>query len=248
MNPNINFSIITVLLMIVICTSAVPAKGAEADDPASMLENSTPHVMDIEHSVTPVEKVSPGIFRIGSITLNKRGKSIQFPSHVNMDKGLLEYLIVTTSGKTHESLFRANVQPYDLQIAFLLLGFEGSDTHYNQQGYSAKPEGEPVEISVKLMNNDSQVPGIGVESWIAIIKDNKKSAVSSIDWIFTGSAVVEGRFLAQSEGSVASIFRDPTSMIDNATPGGESDEIWYVNEGTVPAPGTPVTITIKARK
>jgi hypothetical protein len=42
------------------------------------------------------------------------------------------------------------------------------------------------------------------------------------------------------------IYHDPAALIDNTTPGGESDEIWFVKEGAVPQAGTLVTVIIKA--
>jgi ABC-type proline/glycine betaine transport system ATPase subunit len=36
--------------------------------------------------------------------------------------------------------------------------------------------------------------------------------------------------------------------MDNATPGGESNRIWFVKEGTVPPVGTPVEVVIKPAK
>jgi len=56
---------------------------------------------------TPViEKVSPGVFRIGDVLINKQERSVTFPAEVNLDRGLLEYLLVRMGGKTHESLLR----------------------------------------------------------------------------------------------------------------------------------------------
>ena len=41
-----------------------------------------------------------------------------------MTDGMLEYLIVTEMGKTHESLLSTKIEPYDIQVAMLLLGIE----------------------------------------------------------------------------------------------------------------------------
>jgi len=72
--------------------------------------------------------------------------------------------------------------------------------------------------------------------------------IKSLDWLYTGSIVVNGRFIAQSEGSIAALYHDPVAMIDNASAGGESDKVWFVKEGAAPPVGTPVTVTIRAKK
>jgi hypothetical protein len=201
-----------------------------------------------EKTLSAVEKISPGNFRIGDIEINKNKKSISFPASINMDKGLLEYLLVQGAGKTYESLFRTKVQPYDLQIAFLLLGFEGTDNPLSFQGASEKPKGEPVEITVTYDKRGKTVE-IKPEEWILTkTKEGKDKNVGALEWVFTGSVIIDGRFLAQIEGSIIAIYRDPAALIDNASPGGESDEVWFVKEGAIPPVGTPVTVTIKAKK
>ena len=200
----------------------------------------------------PVEKVSPGVFRLGEIKIYKETRSIAFPAKVNMDKGLLEYILVRSSGKTHESLLRTDVDPYHLQIAFLLLGFEGTDRPIAAQGSEEKPKGDPVEITIDYMKRGGAAAGernirIKTEEWVARKTNGNLRAAGELDWVYTGSVVIQGQFLAQSGGSIIAIFRDPAALIDNASPGGESDEIWFVKEGVVPPVGTPVTINIKAK-
>jgi len=164
-----------------------------------------------------------------------------------MDKGLLEYLIVRSSGKVHESLLRTNVEPYHLQIALLLLGFEGTDRPISHQGAAEKPKGDPVEITFLLGKEGAGAKMIKTEEWIAKKSNDKLKEAGKMDWIFTGSLVVEGQFLAQGGGSIVAIYHDPAALIDNASAGAESDEVWFVKEGIVPPVGTPVTVVIKAK-
>lgn len=204
--------------------------------------------LGIEQSFPAVEKVSPGIFRIGDIQINKNNKSITFPAVVNMDKGLLEYILVRSGGKTHESLLRTKAEPYHIQIAFLLLGFEGTSQSITGQGSLEKPKGEAVEITFSYNKERGKDIKINPEEWVVKRIGETFKGAEKLDWVFTGSLIIDGRFLAQIEGSIIAIYRDPLSLIDNASPGGESDEIWFVKEGAIPPVGTPVTVTIKAKK
>jgi hypothetical protein len=197
----------------------------------------------------PVKKVGPGVFRLGEIQIHKRARSVTFPAEVNMDKGLIEYVLVRSSGKTHESLLRTEVDPYLLHIAFLLLGFEGTDQPLAEQGDSGKPSGEPVKITLayREKGEDKKSQRVSVEQWVVKKSNGESREVESMDWVFTGSKIQQGRFLAQVQGSIVAIYRDPVALIDNASPGGESDEIWFVKEKAVPPPGTSVFVVISAR-
>jgi hypothetical protein len=221
----------------------------ESVPPATMLPihpGVNPSPPPDQMKTIPAEEVSAGIFRIGDIQINKENRSIIFPALVNMDKGLLEYLLVHSAGKTHESLFRTKVQPYNLQLAFMLLGFKGTDRPLPYQGAPEKPKGEPLEITVTYDKKENQTTTIRPEEWIVKTEANKQKDIGALNWVFTGSMVIERDFLAQREGSIIAIFHDPVAIIDNSSTGGESDKIWFVKEGVVPPVGTPVTVTIKA--
>lgn len=201
--------------------------------------------MEHLHRPMPVEKIAPGVFRIGEVQIHKRARSITFPAQVNMDSGLLEYLLVQSRGKTHESLLRTDVDPYSLNIAFLLLGFEGTDRPLAEQGALEKPEGESVEITI-IYHDGTSSKWVPAESWI--VKHTADSEISvPLTWKYTGSMILAGAFQAQVHGSIAAIYHDPAALIDHASEGGESDEIWFVNEAEVPPLGTPVTVVFKEK-
>jgi hypothetical protein len=197
--------------------------------------------------IPPVEKLANGHYRLGDIVVNKAERSITFPAQVNMDSGLLEYLIVHNKGKTHESLLRTRVDPYNLQIAFLLLGFEGAEKRLSMQGDPATPKGERLQILIGMASAQKPVM-IPAEQWLVNKFNDEVKDVAAINWVFSGSYVDFGRFMAQESGSIAAIWHDPVALIDNASPGGESNRIWFVKQGTVPPVGTPVTVTIRPAK
>jgi hypothetical protein len=196
----------------------------------------------------PMEKVSPGMYRIGEVTIDKKARSVSFPAVVNMQRGLLEYVVVRSGGKTHESLLRTKAEPYDIQLACLLLGLEGTDTPLPFQGAPAKPKGEPVTISIFLPGVTGAAGTVQPEQWIAHLVDKQLKDVANLQLVFTGSITRNGRFIAQQEGSIAALYHDPVALIDNASPGGEVNRSWFVREGSVPPVGTPVTVVIKAGK
>lgn len=200
------------------------------------------------YKIPSIEKIGGGVFKIGEIMINKPARTISFPAQVNMDKGMLEYLIVHRAGKTHESLLRTSISPYHLQVAFILLGYEGTDKRLEGQGAPDRPKGEPVRISVADVAGKESKPFL-VEEWLVNRVGEEFRDIKPLDWVFCGSFVTpEGYFMSQETGSIAAIWHDPVAIIDNASPGGESNRIWFVKQGTVPPVGTAVTVTIKPAK
>lgn len=77
---------------------------------------------------------------------------------------------------------------------------------------------------------------------------SSEEAVERLNWVYTGARVWLGRFAAQTGGSIVAVYHDPDAIIDNASPGGESDKIWFVDKKSALPMATPVTITIKSAK
>ncbi len=194
-----------------------------------------------------VKRVGKGLFRIGDVVINKNDRSITFPAQVNMDRGMLEYLIVHRRGKTHESLLSTLVEPYDLQIAFLLLGYQGSEKKLARQGDPATPEGDAIGIFIRPRSG-AQARAIPAERWLINRLDDDIRDVRGMKWVYTGSLTFQGRFMSQESGSIVAIWHDPVALIDNASPGGDSNRIWFVKEGTVPPVGTPVDVVFVSVK
>lgn len=200
------------------------------------------------YKVPSIEKLGNGQYRIGEILINKNDRSVTFPALVNMDNGMLEYLLVYRHGKTHESLLKTNISPYNLQIAFMLLNYEGTDKQLAGQGSPEIPKGEAVQITVSNVAGKSSEP-FQVENWLINRVGETKKDIEPLNWVFTGSIVTErGAFLSQETGSIIAIWHDPVAMFDNASPGGESNRIWFVKQGGVPPVGTALNVTIKAVK
>lgn len=220
------------------------AQAAGADLPPSIL---MPESQGQASQIPPIEKIGHNEYRLGEIRIHKAERSITFPAEVNMDSGLLEYLIVHRRGKTHESLLRTHIDPYNLQIAFLLNGFKGTDQRLAMQGDPTTPTGERIQILVRTVGGPSMA-AFPAEDWLINRFDDVVKNVGPMTWVFSGSYVDDGRFMSQESGSIAAIWHDPVALIDNASQGGETNKIWFVKEGTVPPVGTPVEVTIKSVK
>lgn len=205
----------------------------------------------ISRGETPpnIQEIRPGVFQLGEITFSKQNKTVTFPAKVNMRSGTLEYLLVYEEGKTHESLFSTKIYPAQLQVVMLLLGAKIP---------GQKNQAPPGQLDASYLKNAPKMTGAPlsiVVAWTAEGKEQqrpvddfilkKKSPVKPGMWIYNGSMEIEGRFLAQMEGSFIALVTDPAALINNPRPGNDDDQIWSPRTEQIPPEETPVQITLK---
>lgn len=191
-----------------------------------------------------IKMLENGNIRLGGVEVDPRARTVRFEGEFNMKEGGLEYAIVAHHGKLHESLLRTAISPYDLQVALVLLGLK-SGRPLDYQGDPRAPEGDPVAISVEWSDGGKSNKA-RIEELVMNMKNKKQMA--RMNWIYTGSRILEGRLMAQIERSLVAIFHDPAAIIDNPLPEGGDDTMWFVNTEKVPVPGTKASITIETVK
>ena len=201
-----------------------------------------------------LRELAPNVYAVGKMRLDKNRNTLTFPGTLRLDKGYLEYVLVAPFGSTHESLLVTDVQPSDVHFAMLLLGAKGAgiltpgatdkppgqiDAEYLRR--APKLQGDPVTITVRWTDQGKEREA-RVEEWIFNKATNKPA--EKAPWIYTGSMFSEGKFMAQIEGAFAAVVTNPSALINNPRRGNDDDQIWIVNEKTVPPSETPLDITI----
>ena len=144
-----------------------------------------------------MREVSPGVYEIGSIHLDKNTRSLAFPAKLNMAEGNIEYLICTPRGSTHESLIVTDVQPGDIHFAMLLLDAKGAGilapapgdappSQINAEYLKGAPrlKGDSLTISLKWKDAAGKEHSAPVEDWVLNARENK--AAPRGPWIYTG--------------------------------------------------------------
>ena len=189
-----------------------------------------------------MKQIGPGLFELGGVRLDKPQRAISFPAVLNMDTNLIEYLIVTVSGKTHESLLRTEVAPYQIHVALLLLGGHGAGTNAFPENHAQPLPGDKVNIELSW-KVDGKAKQRRAEKCIR--NRQTQSLMSPGPWIYNGSRMVEGAFIAQEIGSIVSLIEDPDALINNPRPGRDNDKIWDINPEGLPPLNSPVQVTIK---
>lgn len=200
-----------------------------------------------------IREVSPGVFQVGGVKLEKVTRRVTFPAKLNMTDGPLEYLLVTGQGKLHESVLKADIEPHHLQVAMLLLGAKGM----HSAALTNAPAGGPITQAQGVRNPPLPGETVMIEaSWTQDGKANrrhieelvfdkrKKQPMARGPFTFTGSRMWQGKFVAQTEGSLIALITDPDAVFNNPRPDRDADEAWVVRQQDVPPLNTVVEVSI----
>jgi hypothetical protein len=189
---------------------------------AVLLAFSGPLVAETTTNAPKIRQISPGIFQIGKVRLDKSTRSVTFPAVVNMTDSIVEYVVVTDQGKVHESLLRTDAVPKDIHVAMLLLDGKGSGTNVVPPDPLKPIPGDPVTIEVSWTEK-GKTKRVPVEK--LIFNTETRTNLSSGPWIYNGSLVDNDVFMADSEGSIVSLITDPFALVNNPRPGRDNDDL-----------------------
>jgi hypothetical protein len=184
-------------------------------------------------------EVAPGEFALGNLKLDKKRRTVTLPVAVNRVQGPMEYLLVTSNGKVHESILRTDAKPEQLHLAMLLLGATDQGTNETPtliEGPVSNPSkeviaGDLVEISLAWTENGKPIR-CGAEELIR--NEETHSSPKAGNWVYNGSVIWRGKFIAQLEGSIASLITDKTALMNYTGPGHDNDRVWTVNTNRLP--------------
>jgi hypothetical protein len=171
--------------------------------------------------------------RFAGITVDAARRELRFGAEVNQQEGLVEYLLVHRTGKTHESVLATAVRPADLHAAALLLGWASTNRAATVPPprlrillhFPGAPEAIEAARTVRLRDRD-QPP--------------------ALPWKYGGSVEFDGKFLAEQEGSIVTLIGDDTALVQNQHAERAKDDVWTANPKTLPRPGTRVEVIFRA--
>ena len=239
------------VLLLTACQTVSPgANQREPSDrpPVSPVSASVPF-SEATNPPPALRIVSPGILALGNVRLNQAEQTVTFPAVLNRASGGMEYFLVTPYGKVHESILRTQVTPMQIHLAMLLLSAKGTTgdppaSRPNQYGGTPGSliSGEFVSIEV-AWRNDGQERSYSAEEMLANPGDALPSAKRR--WVFNGSMVWKGAFLAQESGSVISLIPDPIALINLIAPAPGGGGVWMAVADKVPPENVPVQVTIR---
>lgn len=237
----------------VACSSIL--RGDPATERAPVEPRTLPAPDQRVEEVKPaVKKLEGDRFQVGEVIFDAKTREIRFPAAVNMaGEELLEFAIVHVNGKVHESLLVTEISATDLNIAFKLLRYQASAEFYPIQEADGSYSNEfpkvsdevkkaaRINLSVEWKEGD-KTRTAKLHEWIAHGSTGKPMAADP--WVYGGSGVYEGKFMAESTGDIAAIFLSNSALINFSGKDNNSDEVWLAFPKRVPTEGTKITVII----
>lgn len=201
---------------------------------------SPPAGADWKKGLEPlVEKTGDTTFRIGLVQCDRAKRTITLPVQVQKRDGQVEYALVTTKGKLHESLLATEASPLHLQLAALLLGLSP------QPGQGPDV---PVKIDLEWATN-GPLRREPLESMVKLTKDTPSAKAGSTlsigTWMFHGSTLEPSGLAAEREGSIIALISDSFANIFNAREGTNDDNLFTPHADNLPPQGLPLSLIIR---
>jgi hypothetical protein len=191
---------------------------------------------------TPVitsEKSTANVMKLGTVWVDPDAHSVIVSGYINLVSGPVELLACGQKGKVHESILVLHADPSDLQAALLLSGIKHG-APMKVMGESP-PQGDPVRIHVEWFDG-VKYHAVPVEDLVLDLKTGKP--LNHKAWIFNGSTMENGRFMAREEESMIATYWDPWAIINVASDVGRDDERLAVNRDVVPPQHTTIRVVI----
>ncbi|MFO7958639.1 MAG: YdjY domain-containing protein [Candidatus Brocadiia bacterium] len=198
-----------------------------------------------------VEKVGPGRYRVGTVMLDARTKTVRLQGKVNMDEGgPIELLACLPEGKVHESVFVVECRPMDLQVALLLLGRSAGRNPAFQYAEGDpdrdKPPGDPLWVLAEWeeeADGGKQHRRERAERFLYNVQ--RDTPLQHAEWTFLGSEMFREGFGAELTGTVITTYHDPVAVLELAHETVRDDIFYHVNDKLCPERDTPVELIVR---
>jgi hypothetical protein len=198
-----------------------------------------------------VEKIGPGRYRVGTVMLDARRKTVRLRGKVNMDEGgPIELLACLPEGKVHESVFVVECRPMDLQVALLLLGRSAGRNPAFQYPEGDpdrdKPPGDPLWVLAEWEEEaDGRSRHRRERAERMLYNVQQETPLQHAEWSFLGSEMYREGFGADLTGTVITTYHDPVAVLELAHETVKDDIFYHVNDRLCPERGTPVELIVR---
>lgn len=220
-----------------------PAESAAPPPPAQPAAPAKPTVKRLDETH----------YQIGEVKFDQKTREIRFPATVNLTEGLLEFAIVRPHGKVHESLLITDASATDINLALTLLRYPPSPDLYALPSASGglsnkfpevpKATKAAARVQVKIEWDDAgRTRTVPFNEWIQ--HASKGSAMPATLWVYGGSEIHEGIFVAESSGDIMAIFLANSALFNYPGTDNNDDTVWIPFPKRVPEAGTKVTVII----
>ena len=162
-----------------------------------------------------VMKLDENTYKIDIIKIDIANNEITFPAEFNMNKGVIETILVGPQGRLHETILKTDALPSYIQTSLLLLGLECGQ-NMELGNYDIMPEGDSLLIYASW----TDTLGVTYEEPIERLVWNipQKREMLKTYWIFLGSKIVNGQFIADLDQNIIRTYHDPFAIIHSSLP------------------------------
>ena len=184
-----------------------------------------------------------GDIRLGHVTVHRERREISFPAKVNLASGNLDLAISTDVGRLYESLLRTDVQPLHLQTLMYLLRLKNGPRFKREDG----KQGDLLDIELEYADGEGNTVREPIEQWMCDERTGKP--MTRYGWVFVGSDIRDGSFLAEVEGNVVVTYSCGATVLDIPDEGGNKAWTFYVNpEKSEPGKDADVRVILIPRE
>jgi hypothetical protein len=193
----------------------------------------------------PVERLSKDQLRLGKIRVNLATSEVRVPGQIN-PVTVVEFFANKAGGvKAYESVLTLETDGVTFNTALLLIGMDNSSPIPSDPAAVT-----PALISTRRLDISIETAGTPPQKFPAdrLLFDRKTNKeVPPSTWVYSGSTMVDGRYLADVNGTLIGFMhgRDPVIERFDTVGVGRYGEI-IVNPALGLTPGTGVVVVIKA--
>lgn len=196
--------------------------------------------------LSEVRQTGPDTFQLGLVSFDREKKTVTFPASICLREDVIEYALVTTHGKTYESLLSTKVSPLDLHLAMLLLGAAQVPVPgaFNQAAPVPGTNAVGIEISWQTNQQTVTFPLAGLVCLTDGSAKDPGRPMTLERWLYNGSEFNSWGFEVLREGSLVALIRDSSALVNNPGADRDNDHIHVPNTKILPPVGTPVQVVL----
>jgi hypothetical protein len=235
-------------------TPPAPAQATPPTTPPAATAPATAPGPEPAKAPPALVQLDANRFKIGEIEFDKQTRAIRFPAILNQREGLLEYVLVGDKGKVHESLLRTAINATHLNIVLKLLRYQNSPELFGLRDEEGFPNGlfPAVDPKIKaaaraelrmIWKGEEKEQSATVNELITTQPEERTMPPGP--WVYGGSVVYEGRFIAAETGDLIAIQTNEAAIFNYPGANRDNDEVWFPAAKLLPALGAEVTVEIR---
>jgi hypothetical protein len=228
---------VAVFLFATALVGAAPQQAGQS--PTGPLDKPQP-------AASPIERLSPGLFRIGNIRIDTGKREISVNGVVN-DARTLEFIAGTKGGfKNYETALELDTNAINFNLALILLGLDSARAVPPRRHLDPDPpKGDPVDVFIEWQDN-GRARVVRAEE--LVYNEETKRTLPEGPWVYTGSLFVAraNRYMADVDGTLIGFVHSPSTIIENPARlvGGYGAS--QINPALNLKPGMAVKVTIRS--